>query len=469
MTGRYPFSHQLIASDYILSPKEVTLAEVLKLYDYKTVAFTGGFNISSVYNVNQGFDLFFDEIEHGRLEDVLPPALNWLKTNYQLPVTGNRLPNTDDPLPDTTPRPFFLFLQAYDTHAPHKFPPKYLKMHENGYKGIFNGFVMDHSLGDNIIWYNYRHPNTSELIKLTKADINHIIANYDAALTYADKQLGGFFDNLNELGLDKNTIIVFLSDHGETHLERGRILKRTHGGLYEEGIHVPLIIKLPPDLDSALCPNSAIDQQVQLIDIMPTILNLLNIPVNKECQGESLVPLINGTALENFNQYVYTCGGTTPETYQCAVRTQDWKLLYFKEDQQNVFKNERWELYNFKNDPLEQYNLIEGAFPVRGVLYEKLNHWVEQCQSTRLDRIKIDESLYPEMQARMRKFGYWWLEFTDKDIGRAVTKTDNAGQVDRATPFSDASSESPVHKFSSEEIIIEESEKQFQSEEIIIE
>jgi arylsulfatase A-like enzyme len=424
-TGQYPPTHGLTSILNRLSPGATTLATVLQAYGYKTGAFTGGFHISSIYGVNQGFETYFDEIEHGHLEDVLPRSLEWLKNRPK-------------------DKSLFLFLQAYDCHSPHKVPPEYEHLYDPGYDGVMDKFIMDHALGDKIDGLTLTTDDGNK-IALTERDINHIVAHYDGALTWADKQLGEFFTHLKKTGLMDNSIIILLGDHGEAHLERGYIIRRKHGGVYEEGIRVPLLIRLPGHLKSRITnPVSQVDtpapegrgspnevgRQVQLIDIMPTVLEMSGIPVPHTCQGKSIKPLIDGKAPADFNQFVFSFGATnipSPDVlkrfnkeqfarlkeyqlpkWESCIRSLEWKLLKF-----TGIEQDKYELYNLKTDPAEKSNLFEEEPAIADKLKGLLEQWEKDVLANK-PNVEIDRKLLIEMRERMRKFGYWWVnEETD--------------------------------------------------------
>jgi arylsulfatase A-like enzyme len=457
-TGQYPPSHGALGGNSILSPEAITLAEVLQTYGYQTVAFTGGFHISSIYGVGQGFETYFDKIEHGTLEKIQPLALEWLKTVY--PVRDSPAPYGAGHLPYSsnsakTPiekyvsslsddksiisngagkdkKPFFMFLQAYDCHSPHNMPPEYEHLYDPDYKGSIDNFSADHSLGDKIEGLTLTTDKDEE-IQLTQDDINHIIAHYDGAITYADKQLGALFEFLKKSGITDNTIIIFLGDHGEAHMDHGYIIRRKHGGIYEEGIHVPLIIKFPSDVykQAFKINNRSIDISVQMIDVMPTILDMLGVPVPALCQGRSLVKLLEGKASPDFNEFVFSTGSTNiaaplkriiyrPQKglpyyrqleWQVCIRSKEWKLLKFN-------NGARYELYNLKNDPHEKNDLLDKEPELVSKLKERIELWEKEISSVKLET-KVDNRLYKEMRERMEKYGYWWLadpeDIRDKD------------------------------------------------------
>ena len=179
-------------------------------------------------------------------------------------------------------RPFFLWVDSFDPHEPW-FTPSVLDSskkcpYDLDYEGkdIINpvpGYVEG--------LYNER-------------ELKHIRALYAEKITVVDKWIGNLLDKVRELGLEKNTMIIFTSDHGN-HFGEGEhghgIIRKSRPWPYEELVHVPLIIKAP-----GLEPGKRITSYVQNIDITPTMMEFLNVP-EKQClamQGKSLMPVLKG-------------------------------------------------------------------------------------------------------------------------------------------------------------------------------
>lgn len=391
LTSQYVPTHNVDRVQKALDNTAVTLAEILSIYRYRTSAFTGGFHISHDFGLNQGFQVYYDKKEHGRLEDLLPLVLDWLKNNK-----NDR---------------FFLFLQAYDCHEPWNMPKNMEHIYDPDYNGIMDNYIFDHSLGNLIKGNTLTDPLTGKVHHLNKSDINHIIAHYDAAITYMDKQIGVFLQEIKKLHLAGNTIIVFLGSHGEELMEHGGgILHRQHGQAYEEGIRVPLIIRHP---GLKRMRRKIIDRQVQLIDVMPTILDFLNIPFSHTMQGQSLVPLIEGRAPEDFNEYVFTGSYNRQDSDilsdYMAIRTSEWKLIHIFDVKS---KEVGFELYNIKNDPKEMHNLTQEYPHIFSDLKERLYEWHWTSSNLASSDI-VNENFFKEMKARMRDYGYWWHGRTD--------------------------------------------------------
>ncbi len=390
-TGQYVPTHRVFTAHHKLHPSALTLAEALSVHGYRCGAFTGGFHISSIYGVDQGFEIYTDRPDYGRLSDVLPKARSWLEG------IG------DDP--------FFLFVQAYDTHAPFELEPEWATRFEpQGYRGILDEFPIDHTLGDNLQDGILTAEDGATHV-LAQRDIDHIIALYDGSVARADQRIGAFLGFLDDSGRRDDSVIIIMGDHGEALLEHGHLLKSRHGDSYEEGIHVPLLMQLPEKLRAPISggsPSTVVDTQVQLIDLMPTLLEWLQIRIPAECQGASLVPLLEGRAAPGFNDYVFSSGGTGGPRRELCIRSSEWKLLRFR----NI--DDPWgrrdELFHLGDDPGERRNLFQERQDVAAPLGEKLDAWEREVQAAALAEELVDPAVGKIMRERMRERGYWWLE-----------------------------------------------------------
>lgn len=391
LTSKYVPSHGVDDIYKRLSDSELTLGEILKIYGYETAAFTGGFWLSSVFNSGQGFDLYSDNLTFGKMQETVPLALDWLKNNKD--------------------KRFFLLLQGFDGHSPFNLSKEYEeKFVDPAYNGIFKTLTLDHNIGDRLtadeFYLDYSY---EKRVKVAKKDIQYIIDNYDGSIAWADKSIGDFLQKIDGLGLKDNTIVILTSYHGTPLFEHGIILRRQHGGVTDGTIRVPLIIRLP-QFGSA---GKRVASQVQLIDIMPTVLDFVDIPGNHQVQGKSLLPLLENKSMLNFDEYAYANGYK-----EVAVRTNTWKLI----KRCKSAKEESFELYNLKNDPAEMRNLISRKKNIAESFKIKLNEWL---RLTRVNTQKIN--LVPnyeidEIKEEMKKAGYWFIhDNEDKDvIGRDV-------------------------------------------------
>ncbi|HEX2976040.1 MAG TPA: sulfatase-like hydrolase/transferase, partial [Bacteroidales bacterium] len=200
-------------------------------------------------------------------------------------------------------------------------------------------------------------PNPVEQPYTDPKNIGFMTANYYAFVTEIDDWVGKILDKLDELGLSKNTVVVFLSDHGEmlgAHGMRGKFC------FYEESVRVPFIIRYPGKIK----PGLKIDTPVSLVNIFPTILDyagLKNIPTD----GFSLKPVIEGSDLP-YDFAISEWSWKNLNVPSLMIRTGDWKLMTtHREGGKNIEA-----LYDLKNDPNEINNLL-GSNPER-FKYEKI-------------------------------------------------------------------------------------------------
>ncbi|HKS94515.1 MAG TPA: tetratricopeptide repeat protein, partial [Terriglobia bacterium] len=167
---------------------------------------------------------------------------------------------------------------------------------------------------------------------------------YSGEIAYMDEQVGRLLDALDQRGLASRTLVVAIGDHGESLGEHGEM---THGiFLYDATTHVPLIMAGP-----GIPAGKVVTEQVRSIDVMPTVLGFLKLPVGREAQGVSLWPLIEqGRKVRSNYAYLETI---YPRTYMGwselrGMRTDTWKLIIAPHP----------ELYNLQRDPDETTNLI---------------------------------------------------------------------------------------------------------------
>jgi hypothetical protein len=166
---------------------------------------------------------------------------------------------------------------------------------------------------------------------------------YDYEIAFADKWLAKILETLERTGLDKNTVVVLFADHGEGFGEHRHYF---HGqSVYEEMIHVPLIIRVPGQ------PPRVVDEPVALMDVGPTILELAGVTPSPALGGRSLAPAVRGAALPPRPVPAELLPAPSWNHHARAVIDGDWKAI-------NRVSDGLWELYNLKADPREKRNLF---------------------------------------------------------------------------------------------------------------
>lgn len=184
-------------------------------------------------------------------------------------------------------------------------------------------------------------------------DAKQIQASYYAMIEQVDHEFGRILDYLDSEGLRENTIIIFTSDHGESLGDHGLLYK---GCRFYEGLaRVPLIISWP----RSFLQHVLSDELVELIDIVPTIYDVLDMDVPYYVQGRSLIPMLRG----GHHSYEHREGArceyfgalaTTDQTHATMYRNRRWKLVVYH--QKGIC-----ELYDLFKDPWEHHDLSEDA------------------------------------------------------------------------------------------------------------
>ena len=198
-------------------------------------------------------------------------------------------------------------------------------------------------------------------LKFEKEDMIPIKALYDGEVRMADEVVYDIYSFFKNQGILDQTIMIVTTDHGEELTEHGLIghASTNWGGqLYDEIVHVPLIIRYP----NLFPQGKVVNEMVEMIDIMPTLFEIIGIQGNRWTQGRSFLGLIQGRESSG-KQYAFS--ETSACGYQCkkdmslskariiSLRSKSWKLIARHEPDHTTF-----ELYNLKNDPNEKRNLI---------------------------------------------------------------------------------------------------------------
>lgn len=333
MTSLYPSVHGVVNKFVVfndkeqklsnlkqLSPDAMTLAEVLRGAGYATGGFTGDAGVTGHFGYNQGFDIFTDEKAFGGLENSKGHALEWL-----------------DSLP--AGQKFFMFYHGYDLHGQFPLPKGDERVFvPTDYTGPYTGEPLEEA--------KLREDQLHGPLSFTDEDIAFWSGLYDSKIRLADAHFGQFMAELDKRGLREKTVIIVVSDHGEEYFEHGGI---DHGHtLYDELVHVPLIVHVPG------IGASKLSAQVSTMDIAPTVIDILGIgsasKFANQAQGTSLVPYLTGSTSKGKEVFLETDYRTA--LFLRAIRTADgWKYIHDLTDGSG-------ELYNLNVDPKEQNNLI---------------------------------------------------------------------------------------------------------------
>jgi arylsulfatase A-like enzyme len=280
-----------------LAEGETTLAGLLAAEGYATAAVVAGPWMKAVFGLAEGFQSYdddgIDELVGRRARQVTKAALEWL----------------DGLAPE---RPFFLFLNYYDAHSPYGAPPPFT------YAFFDEPPSVAPAPDDRATWPDL----------------------YDGEIRFADEQLGRLFAELERRGLWQDTLVVVTADHGELFGEHGGLYG--HGKyLFEEEVHVPLVVKHPARDGEAPARE---DARVQLVDVFALILGRVGIELPADAQG-GLPPHVGHPIVA--------------EVYPPPVISSDgdWRVVYDGDQKLHWSSQGRSMLFDLATDPREQRDL----------------------------------------------------------------------------------------------------------------
>lgn len=321
-TGLLPCRHRVLGVHTRLAPEHVTLAERLRLAGYHTAAFTEDAYLIAASGFERGFDTYSENrsdesASPGFAVETFDAASRWLATNDA--------------------EPFFLFVHTYQVHEPYA-PPR-------AYQELFRENAANEKM--------------------------HNLDNYDREVRYTDELFGGLLDAIDAKGLADRTVLVVTADHGEGF---GEHFWTGHGrDAHDEAIHVPLLVRSP-----GLVPaGRRVPEMVGLIDIAPTVLDLLHLAPLDNVDGRSFSSLLNGPG-PKFAERPLTSFGFGDEaglTVVGAVRTRTHKFIRFLNPPVTRF-------YDLEKDPIERVELPSDGDPIATDLRQQLDAATAVCEKS---------------------------------------------------------------------------------------
>ena len=406
LTSLYPTTHGVAKLADRLPASATTIAEVYHAAGFATfgtssVPFTGQYT-----NLHQGFE---QQHEVTSLLDAAPPFNSKTAREFV-----DRAADWIDQHRDT---PFFLYLHVFDPHSPYEPRRPYDAMWADPAKRDAH-VAQRESLRKTVanpVYAGRGMATRQEMVKAGVDPISYLAYDkdwYDSAIRALDSELARLFERLRAAGVDRDTAVVFLSDHGEEFQDHGRMW---HGqSVYGEMVHVPLVVRWPARVPAGV----RVDEPVQLVDVMPTLLDLSGLAHPPGLHGQSLVPLLQipagpGATTERTTwkkrpvimEKVALDGDEHPLNLEAtAILDGDWKLIRNKVRPAEL---PEFELFDATHDPLDQKNVAAEHPDIVERLSKALDGWHTMAAAARLKPdSETTKGLSADQLQKLRSLGY---------------------------------------------------------------
>jgi arylsulfatase A-like enzyme/Flp pilus assembly protein TadD len=365
LTGTYPQYNHVQDLGEPLNPKLPYLPDLFHQHGYQTAAFVGSIVLDPDNGGAPGFDRGFDFYD-ARFHNSKPGEDRYQSLERRAEDVANHAMGW---LSHHQHAPFFIWLHFYDAHEPYDPPEPFLS----------------------------KYPTEP----------------YDGEIAYTDSVVGSILDVLRRHGLYQNTVIAVAADHGEAFGEHG---EKYHGVfLYDETIHVPLLLKLPSEKYAGM----RVEERVALTDIAPSLLQAAKMPVPAVMQGQSLLPLTDtpnrGASTKNnpTERAIYS------ET-EYAHRAFGWSELRSWRVQKYLYvQAPKKELYDQSIDPEAVKNLAPKARAVAETLDGQLSVFVGKTTIAAGAHVELE----PAQVENLRALGY--MSSSDGNLNHS-----EGGQID---------------------------------------
>jgi arylsulfatase A-like enzyme/Tfp pilus assembly protein PilF len=348
LTGTYPQFNRVNDFGAPLGPELPYLPELLHQQGYKTAAFVGSLVLDPKAGTAPGFDRGFDLYDANyRSKHAYENRYDTVERRAE-DVVGHAIAWLKK---RPAGGPFFIWVHLYDPHVPYDSPEPFRS--------------------------RFSDP-------------------YDGEIAYADAMLGQLFAVLQSEGLYDGSLIALMSDHGEALGEHGESM---HGiFLYDETIHVPLLIKLPTASGGSATTPARIETRVGLVDVSPTILESADVAIPKSVQGQSLLPLLRAK------------NGASPAPDRAVYSENDYPHLDFGWSSLRSLRTGKYlyveapkrELYDQIADPKAGKNLALASPAIADTLNSQLETFRQSTASNSTGVVKAD----PQMASKLAALGY---------------------------------------------------------------
>ena len=409
LTSLYPTTHGVARIPDRLPAGATTIAEVYRAAGYSTLSLSSVMFTGQFTNLHQGFE------ELHELTSVADSG-----GQYSSKTSREYVDRAAEWIDRHKEEPFFIYLHVFDPHSP--FEPRrpydamwadqskreeHIKQREGLRKVIRNQFMAGRGMA-----------TRDEMLKAGIDPAAYLAYDkdwYDSSIRGMDAELARLMERVRAAGLSDKTAVVFLSDHGEEFQDHGRMW---HGqSVYGEMMRVPLVIRWPGHVGARRITDS-----VQLIDVMPTLLDISRLTHPEGLQGQSLMALLTPSSAANAGTVSAADSGWRnrpvilekipdgtaeefPSTIEAtAIIDGQWKLIHNKAGAPD---RPEYELFDVANDPFDQKNVAEQNPEVVKRLAKAIEGFRSMATAARLKPdSEATDKMSPEQLQRLRSLGY---------------------------------------------------------------
>jgi arylsulfatase A-like enzyme len=375
LTSLYPHEHGVRHNGESLQATIPILPQLLKPHGYQTAAFLGNMKTAP----HRGFDEKKISSTVQRDVGVNEAAMGWLRERAR--------------------EPFFAWVHYVGPHRPYSPPKRFAERFVTEYDGPIAGAT-----------FEALSRVTLEKTVLSVEDVAHVAGLYDGEIAFVDSAIGVLLRALEERGASENTLVVIVGDHGEALYDRNFYFYHTCS-IYDSTLHIPLILRWP----GVVPAGTRVERVVEGIDIVPTIFELVGLPVLERFSGRSVAALATGASAQR------QMGAPDARAFSelgpevRSIRTRRWRYVEnggskppdcrpyrdaWQQGRADVgYEIAQRELYDLESDPDESVNVVDAHPDVAERMGRRLRAEFRPNASPTEPRRKLDPATRDELRA----------------------------------------------------------------------
>ncbi len=408
LTGTGPWTHGTLLNGIPIQRELATLPEILRDNGYRTAAFVSAYVLEGELGFSRGFDVYDDELGRfpGLADLVFFRSVAMVRRHFDPDLVVERRGDrtTDKALTwlEGRDEPWFLWVHLFDPHGPYEPPAPFDTRYAQGLKSSV-------AAGTPVLeQYDVAPYLRKSLAGVTS--VPWVVAQYDGEISFADEQLGRLLDGIEARGQLDTTLVVVNGDHGES-LGEHKVWFDHGDDLYDPATWVPLAIKLPGGAHQ----GARVDDPVELVDLAPTILDLLDLPPAETMEGHTLRDTMQGTGHRiQARGLCFDRPANQAARAVGAIQEPTWRLVSLRAPLSRFVRRESPdygdEYYDFVEDPSQELSELESRLldpdgaQLMGLLADQADRLMSGMSAESVER--STQELSTEAEDALRALGY---------------------------------------------------------------